>query len=199
MTTPDGAAGGGQNGAGSGNQGANNNQAGSQSQGNNQGAGGSKFESFADFLKGQPEAIRSLYEEDTKGLKSALVSERDRNKTLEDQLRDAAKKADAGSEAQKLLTNQADNLAESNRKLTFMDSAHKAGVADLNLAYLAAREAGLLDKDGDCNFDKLKATHPALFAGAKAPPPAGAGAGNESGKVGSVSMNDFIRVKAGRG
>jgi len=113
---------------------------------------------------------------------------------LAKQIADLSKKAEKGSELEK-------NLAEINGKFAnleiqskFYDKAHAVGVSDLKLAYLAAKEAGLVNDKGDCDFVKLKAAHPALFAAA----PKG-NAGDGTGTDGKpFSMNELIRQKAGR-
>jgi chromosome segregation ATPase len=56
---------------------------------------------FQKWLEGQPEEIRKAYEDHTKGLKSALESERDKAKRLEKEQKDKAK-AESDAEAERL-------------------------------------------------------------------------------------------------
>lgn len=162
--------------------------------------GGKPPANFAEWLKDQPEEVKSLYAEDTKGLRTALEQERDGRKDLEKQLRDLAKKAEKGSELEQQLTKQADAMAEADRKADFYEAAHAAGVSNLKLAYVIAVQEELFDRRGRVNFDELKKAYPELFGAAK--PAAGkghAGAGTGSGDKGAGGMNEMIRRAAGRG
>lgn len=152
---------------------------------------------FTTWLASQGEDTKQLLDNHVAGLKTALSSERDARKALEAQVRDAAKKLEEGSEARKQLDQLATQLAGSTAQATFYDAAHSAGVANLKLAYLAAREAGLVDEKGACDFTKLQAQFPELFARKPAPPPANAGNGTQR-EAPSGGMNSFIRRAAGR-
>ena len=149
---------------------------------------------FESWIEAQPEDIKTLVTTHTSGLKSALDSERENRKTLEKQLRDLAKKAEAGSEYQKTLTEQADKLQTLERQGSFYDKAHSAGVRNLKLAYLAAEQAELVSDKGDCDFAKLKTQYPELFLVA---PPANAGAGTNT-QPPTFNMDALIRRAAGR-
>jgi hypothetical protein len=155
--------------------------------------------SVGEWLAKQPEAIQALYKEDVKGLKSALESERETKKSLESQLRDAAAKLEKGSEAQQALTKLADEQAQSQKRVDFYEAAQDAGVKNLRLAWAAASaDEEVWDRKGNCDFEKLKARYPELFA-AKPPPPAGnAGSGAGQPGAGKPNMNDFIRQSTGR-
>jgi hypothetical protein len=83
-------------------------------------------------------------------------------------------------------------------KAEFYEVAHEAGVTDLKLAYIVAKEEKLIDKRGNVDFDKLKEAHPSLFASPRRPPgDAGAGTGGE-GSGRTRDMNAAIRAAAGR-
>ena len=164
-------------------------------QGNN-GAGNQGLASFDEYIAKQPEDVRKLYETHTAGLKNALSGERDRNKTLEKDLRDAASKAEKGSEAEKKLTTLADQVSEANRKTSFYESAVTAGCTNLRLAYMAATSDDLFKKDGSADFDALKKNYPELFGAVKASN--GAGGGTNNNKSTGVSINDRIRAATGR-
>jgi hypothetical protein len=151
---------------------------------------------FETWLEKQDATVKGLLDGHTKGLKSALESERESRKTLEKDLREMAKKADAGSDSQTKLTGMADQLAESDRKADFYDAAHTAGVSNLALAYLAAKEKGLIDSKNRVNFDEMKKIFPELFGGK--PVAAGnAGNGTEGTPKGANDMNAYIRKAAG--
>lgn len=144
-----------------------------------------------------PDDQKALIEGHTKGLKSALDSERGTRKDLEKQLRDLAKKAESGSEAQTQLTQLADNLQAADRKADFYEAAHAAGVKNLKLAYTVATTEELFDKHGRANFDEMKKSYPELF-GAVATPRGDAGSGTQTSQGGKGNMNDAIRKAAGR-
>ncbi len=93
--------------AGAGGNGATGGAAGGGTNNSTGGTGGNTNQppaSFEAFLESQPPEIKALYETHTKGLKSALEAERAQNRELAKQAREAASKAEAGSEAQKALS-----------------------------------------------------------------------------------------------
>ena len=150
------------------------------------------------FLKEQPAEIVAALEERTKGLKTALDTERETRKAHEKQLRDLAKQAEAGSTAQKQLTEMADAISARDVRVAFYDEAHRLGVADLKLAYLAAQSADLIDARGRVNFDELKKLHPQLFSATPQAPRGHAGVGTGGPAGSKPTMNDYIRRSAGR-
>ena len=92
-------------------------------------------------------------------------------------------------------TAPADKLAALESQQDFYDQAHKVGVTDLKLAYIVAREEGLIDARGRVNFDGLKKAHPALFGVVQTVARIDGGAGKQPP---SASMDGFIRRAAGR-
>lgn len=150
-------------------------------------------QTFEDWLK-EHEDVKPLYEAHTQGLKSALDTERAARKDLEKQLRGLAKQADAGSDAQKQLTETADRLAAIERQNKFYDVAHAAGVKNLKLAWIAAQE--FVDGDGEVKLDAMKKAYPELFISqAKVTWNAGEGLQNQQAPM---DMNAIIRRAAGR-
>lgn len=149
------------------------------------------------WLSSQPDEVKTLLDGHTKGLKSALDSEREARKNLEKQARDLAGKAEKGSEAEKQLTELANTIAESDRRGDFYEAAHAAGVSNLKLAYTVAVQDEMFDKRGNVDFEALKKVYPELFGGRKAPD-GNAGNGTGNNKPAGKSMNDFIRTAAGR-
>lgn len=166
-------------------------------QGGTPGDGDQTPENFEAWLEEQPEEVQSLYETHTQGLRSALNTERDSRKDLEKQLRDLAKKAEKGSENETQLTQMADQLAETERQNTFYDAAHDAGVANLKLAWMAAKESGLVRSDGNADFAALKEKYPELF-GATTKPPKGNGGDGSRDPNSKADFNTAIRRAAGR-
>jgi hypothetical protein len=155
---------------------------------------------YETWLAAQPDEVKAGLEQHTSGLTSALTSERESRKDFEKQARDLAEKAEKGSEAQAQLTAVADKLADAERRADFADAAGKAGVSDMKLAYIAAREDEMFDRFGRVDFAKLQEAHPALF-GKPAPAAGNAGAGTitqpaPGGK--NAEANDAIRRASGR-
>lgn len=152
---------------------------------------------FDGWVKDQSEEVKAMLDSHTKGLKSALDSERGSRKELEKQLRDLAKKAEAGSEAEKQLTALADQQATANQRVDFYEQAHREGVTNLKLAYTVAVSEDLFDKKGNVDFAEMKKSFPELFGQASR---ATANAGTGTGKPPSPAqnMNDFIRKASGR-
>lgn len=154
------------------------------------------FEAWQEKL---PPDQKALIEGHTKNLKTALQSERDGRKDLEKQLRDLAKKAEAGSDAQTQLTKMADDLQISDRKADFYEAAHAAGVRNLKLAYTAAVTDEMFDKHGRVNFDEMKKSYPELFVTQTTTNTRGnAGSGTNNNQQPVDDMNSRIRGAAGR-
>jgi hypothetical protein len=151
------------------------------------------------WLKEQPKPVQELMAENVKGLKTALDSERDARKDLEKQLRELAAKAEKDSDAQKKLTEMADQMGTADRKADFYEQAHAAGVTNLRLAYVVAVQDDLFDRKGQVSFETLKKSYPELFGSDKKPPTqTNAGAGTGQAPDGHADMNAWIRTSAGR-
>jgi hypothetical protein len=166
-------------------------------------AEGETSATWESWIAAQPEPARALYETHTQGLRSALESERTQRKTFETQLRDQAKKLEAGSEAQTRLTEMADELERANRRADFYESAAKpdVGVTDVVGAWaiINAMPEDYLDRKGSVNFALLKQRHPGLFGRPPAVPRGNAGSGAGQGDGGGKNdMNAYIRRQAGR-
>jgi hypothetical protein len=156
-----------------------------------------KTMTFESWQEAMTDEQKSLIAGHIKGLKSALDSERESRKSLEKQLRDLAKSAEKGSEAQNQLTKLADDLQAADRKAEFYEAAHGAGVKNLKLAYMVATNDELFDKHGRADFVEMKKLFPELF-GTSNPTRGDAGSGTEKKTKPSGGMNDFIRSAAGR-
>lgn len=151
------------------------------------------FEAWSETLTAEQ---KGLIETHVKGLKSALESERGSRKDLEKQLRDLAKKAEKDSEAQAELTNLADQVKSENRRATFYEDAHAAGVCNLKLAYIVATTEELFDKQDKVDFNEMKKAYPELFGPAKETK-ANAGSGTRDQQPSTFNMDAHIRQKAG--
>jgi hypothetical protein len=158
--------------------------------------------SFEDWLGKQDETTRKLYEEHTKGLKSALQGERDARKAetakLSRELREASKRLEEGSEARKALEGVTGQLEAAEARAAFYEEAIRPEIGCNNprLAFIAAQDGGLIDGKGRISWDVLKAQFPELFR--PKVPPASAGAGTQAQPPRSGGMNEFIRKAAGR-
>lgn len=153
---------------------------------------------FEAWHEKQEEPVKALVESHVKGLKSALEAERGQRKTLEKELRDAAKKLEKGSDAQAEVVAMADRLKAAERRSSFKDAAYRAGCSDPHAAYLIAEDAGLVRDDGSADFAALKERIPQLF-GEKKAPAGNAGTGTNANKPAGGGMNAFIRAAAGVG
>lgn len=149
---------------------------------------------FDTWLAAQDEGTRTLLEKHTAGLKSALGDEKDNRKVLAKQIVELSKQAEAGSALKTNLDALTSNFEKTSRKATFYESA-PGDVRNLKLAWLAAEDAELVDKDGAADWKALRTQAPELF-GKVTPGNAGNGAG-QTGQ-GSDTMNSFIRRSAGR-
>lgn len=149
---------------------------------------------FDGWIKDQPDDIKAMLDGHTKGLKSALESERGSRKDLEKQLRDLAKKAEAGSEAERQLTALADQQAAANQRVDFYEQAHREGVTNLKLAYTVAVSEDLFDKRGNIDFAEMKKSYPELFGQAPRAN-ANAGTGTRTSPKSTFDMDDYIRSK----
>lgn len=144
---------------------------------------------FDAWLEGQDETVRGLIDGHTKGLKSALDTERNNAKALAKQIRELSGKLDANSDAAKQLTELSGKLETEQKRADFYEAATAAGCRNLRLAWLAASADGL-------TLDQVRAQHPDLFA--RPATNAGNGAATAAGGA-ARDMNAYIRRAAGRG
>jgi len=157
---------------------------------------------FDAWLGAQDEATRKLYDEHTRGLKTALQSERDARKAesakLSKDLRDAGRKLEEGSDARKALEDVTSKLEAAEARAAFYEEANKPEVhcSNARLAFIAAQETGAIDAKGRIAWELLKTQFPELFQ--RKVPPASAGAGTNEQPRPHGGMNAFIRTGAGR-
>jgi hypothetical protein len=152
-----------------------------------------------EFLAKQPDPVKGLYEEHTKGLKSALASEREKAADLGKQLRDAAKGADDATAAKLNELAAAQETAE--KRAQFYEVAASEDCANLRLAWIAAQDMDAFDKSGNPDIRLLKEKFPELFRKPASPgsPKAAASAGTGSSTPpGAADMDSLIRRAAGR-
>lgn len=152
---------------------------------------------FDGWLGSQADEVKTLITSHVAGLKSALDSERKQRNELTKSLKDATKDMEAGTKAREALEGLTSRMEEQEAQLAFYDTATAAGITNLKLAWIAAREADAIDKRGNVNLETLKQAYPELFK-KPVPPPGNAGAGQGNGLPGKKDMNNFIRAAAGR-
>jgi len=154
---------------------------------------------FDDWYGKLEDPIKDLVDDHVKGLKSALDSERTERRSLSKQLQSLSKSAEEGSEFQKQLQDTVGRLDEAEKKAKFLEDAHGQNISNLKLAWMAAKEEGLIGRDGTADFLKLREIAPELFASKTIIPAGNAGTGN--GQAGTVkpNMSNWIRAAAGRG
>lgn len=157
-----------------------------------QGEGELTFEKFVESLD---DVKKGLLDSHTKGLKTALESERESRKGFEKQVKDLAAKAEKGSELEKQLSELSAKVEGENKRAAFYEDAHTAGITNLKLAYLVATTEELFDKKGSVDFAALKTRFPELFSKPIPNGNAGEGAG---GPTSIQDMNAAIRRMAGR-
>ncbi|MCU0503883.1 MAG: hypothetical protein MUC51_19355 [Anaerolineae bacterium] len=153
---------------------------------------------FEEWLKGQDESIRTAYESHTRGLKSALDSERTQRNDLARQLKEASKGIEKGSDLERSLADLSGKLELAERRATFAEQATRPEIGCVNVkaAWALASTDGLFDSRGNPNWDAIKSAAPELFG---APPVRGnAGVGTGVKPPPAQGMNQFIRQAAGR-
>lgn len=153
---------------------------------------------FDKWYAALPSDTKDLLDDHTTGLKSALDDERRQRKSLAATVKELSKTAEAGSELQKKLETLTGQMSEADTKATFYEGAHEAGVKNLRLAWIAAKEFDLINRQGQVDFVQLKTVAPELFA-SKLPPPANAGSGAGQNGTQVIDMNRALRTMAGRG
>lgn len=152
---------------------------------------------FDSWLTSQDETVKGLIDSHVSGLKSALDSERNQRKELQKSLKETAKAVAEDSEAKSRLDAIAEQMSLYERQTAFYETAVAAGVTNLKLAWLAAREADAISKDGIVNLQQLQTAYPELFK-KQSPAPGNAGAGTQTPPNGAgQSMDDVIRRKIG--
>ena len=121
-------------------------------------------ETFESWFESQPDNVKTLINNHTSGLKSALKAERDNAKSLNSQLKELQGKADKGSELEQQLNSLQAKLTESERHANFIDGATGAGCTNAKACYkLAKADPDLWKRDGSPDWDAIKETAPEFF------------------------------------
>ena len=156
---------------------------------------------FETWLAEQDESTQALVTGHVQGLTSALSSERDARKKLAKDLKTAVGNSGATSEMRAQLTKMQSDLNAVTGRAEFFAAGHRAGVRNLELAYVAARESDLVSDSGEPDWDGMRTIYPELF-GSAAPEPIVLGNGGngrfaDSPPETGVSMDNLIRRSAG--
>jgi hypothetical protein len=150
----------------------------------------------------QPEQVQVLIDGHTKGLKSALESERRQRSDLAKQLREAVKASEAGSEMRKTLESMTTKVEQAELRARFYEEGVKPDIGCTNprLAMLAAQELDAIDSKGRILWETIKQHFPEMFRPPQRAPQgnAGAGTGAPPPAAASNNMNAYIRRAAGR-
>lgn len=140
--------------------------------------------------------IKSKFDADAAGLKSALEKERDEAKTLAKQLKELQSKAEKGSDMEKALQDLQAQLTAANQEKSFILEAPAKGVTNVKAAYKLAAADGLIDAKGAVDWEALKGSYPELFAAAKPPAPPDTNAGNTGKKSADQQLQDATALAA---
>lgn len=153
------------------------------------------------WLAQQPDDVKKLLDEHTRGLKTSLQSERGTRGALERQLNDLKKQLTGNDDAQKEVSRIQAQLAEENTRADFYEAVGAAGATNLKRVYTLAKADGLIDERGKFKLDDVKAAYPEYFAPAKPlVPTANAGSGTQQpapALSGNAAVNHWIRSAAG--
>jgi len=151
---------------------------------------------FEQWIAGQPEEVKTLYDTHVTGLKNTVKATRQERDDFKTQLQGALKEAEKGSQLEKSLQDAMAKLEATDRKASFFETAIKPeiGCRNIRVAYALATSEDLFLKDGSPDWAAIKQTAPELFG---TNTKAGAGAGTES-TIKNFDMNSFIRSKTGR-
>lgn len=153
-----------------------------------------------DWYDEQPEDVRGLLEDHTKGLKSALEKERDQAKTLSKQLKGLSGKLEEGSAEREQLEALTSEIEAANARADFYEQASDPaiGLVDAKAAWvLIQADPDTYTRRGKPDFAALKEAHPGLFSQAAPTPRGNAGSGarkpSPTAANPNQAMNDFIR------
>lgn len=150
--------------------------------------------SFETWYAGLDTTAKGFIDAHVNGLKTALVTERNEQRTLLAKLQKGAEK---GSELERQLAEMQNTIASAERRATFAEDAIRPeiGCSNVKAAYALAVAEGLFDSRGRPDWAGLKSAAPELFR-KPGPGSADGGAGVNHGP--KLDMNSIIRRAAGR-
>lgn len=157
------------------------------------------FTTFDEFLQAQDDTVRSLYETQTSGLRSALEKERESRKQANETINNLRPLVEKGSATEKQLNETLATMeqlkAQAERDAKRANFAEQAITPDVNCtnikaAFALATAENLFNEDGVPNWTELKKLAPELFGTKR----------NHAGATGepvAQGMNQIIREAAG--
>ena len=159
-------------------------------------------EYVASLPEDQQEVVAKLYADKNQALLNTVKATRDERDEFAGKLREAARKEKKGSDAEKLYTEQADQLEQANKRADFYEDAPNHECKNPKAAYKIAVADSLFTKKGLPDWDAIKETAPELFGAAVEPErrprgKGGAGEGTDRKPAAPISINDMIRQQAG--
>lgn len=159
--------------------------------------GGAAPKTYEEWYATLTDELKGLVEGHISGLKSALERQKTDNKDLKATI--AATIASKDTEAASKLEAITGQLKDATQRASFYEAAGKMGVKNAKLAFVAAKDAGLLHEDGTLKEDKFKETFPELIGEQPVTKPqtqAGAGTGGTKTPE-TMTWNDAVRIAAG--
>jgi hypothetical protein len=171
---------------------------GTPQEGQGQAAGTAAPVKFEEWLKTQDAGIQASYEANMVPIRNAVQATRQERDALGDQVKDLLKTAAKGSEMEKTLQEFQGKLAAAERRASFLESATQPGIDCKNpkAALAIATASDLFTRQGQPDWNAIKAEAPELFGRTIAPGNAGSGTGAPPPAQGG--MNAFIRKASGR-
>ena len=155
-------------------------------------------QSWEDVLKALPKEQQALYEAHTQGLQNSVRATRDERDGLKNQLQEALKKAEKGSEFEKNLTESLEKVNSLEKRANFAEQAIKPeiGCRNVKAAFALALAEDYFRKNGDPDWEAIKKEAPELFGAII--PDANGGNGTGGGGNGATDMNAIIRGSVGQ-
>ena len=150
-----------------------------------------------EVLKGLPEDQQKLYNEHTIALNNTIKATRDERDEARNLLREALKKAETGSEAEKSLQEALGRIDLLDKRANFAEQAIKPeiGCRNVRAAFALAQASDLFKKNGVPDCDAIKKEAPELFG--PLIPEGNGGSGTDGDQTAPVDMNQWIRDRAG--
>jgi hypothetical protein len=144
--------------------------------------------------------VEDFHAEKNQALLNTVKATREERDTLANELRDAAKKVEKGSEAETKLLEQANKIDAVSKKASFYEEAVAMQCKNPKVAFALAVTEDLFSKNGAPDWKSIKEKAPELF-GVVIPKPKGKGAAGEGTDEvpRKESVNDFIRSRARKG
>lgn len=176
------------------NNGAGTNQQNNQ---NNQQAQSGTPATWDDWLNGQDEQVRGLYDAHIAGLRNTVQATREERDNLSRQIKELSSKAEKGSELEKSIAAITERMEATNRRADFIEEAVKPeiGCTNTKAAWALATAENLFTRNGAPDWNAIRAAAPELFRKPGAKGNAGDGTQEPPQKT---TMNDFIRRAAGK-